>query len=112
MDREQEMLKFEERLDEMKVHIRELESERDEREIYIRSLEQQLCDLKETPSKEYKIVRTYDRGNSAASNLKDAFEEGWEFLRASDYVPEHKTNTTIYHGYIEYILCRDKKGGD
>lgn len=42
--------------------------------------------------------------------LQQAFDDGWQFVRASEYVPTGTYNHIIRYGYIEYILC--KKVGD
>lgn len=43
----------------------------------------------------YKVIRTYGSG---IERLQDAFDDGWEFFRASDFTPQ---------GYIEYILFKN-----
>lgn len=48
---------------------------------------------------EYKAVRTYHDDNS---RLTKAFNDGYEFVRASEYVPTEP----LAPGYIEYILCK------
>ena len=55
---------------------------------------------------EYKAVRSYQRGTTQMDALNDALENGCEFVRASEYIPETKT----YIGYIEYILKREVRG--
>ena len=58
---------------------------------------------------EYKVVRTYDDGQYA-DLLNKAFDEGYEFVRASEFVPARRTsNGIIRFGYIEYILMKPKK---
>lgn len=57
--------------------------------------------------KKYKVVRTYDDGECCEKELQQAFDEGWQFLRASEYVPERIGDGEIRYGYIEYILMRD-----
>ena len=52
---------------------------------------------------EYKVVRSYDGGNFETI-LQKAFNEGFEFVRASEFIPESRHNGTIRYGYIEYIL--------
>lgn len=54
----------------------------------------------------YEVVRTYDDGKCEA-NLQSAFDIGYEFVRASEYVPEATHNGTRRYGYIEYILRKE-----
>lgn len=63
------------------------------------------------PKYEYKVVRTYGGGSDIGSNrLTEAFSKGWEFVRASDYVPDYiSRDLTHYFGFIEYILRREIK---
>ena len=58
---------------------------------------------------EYKVVRTYGGGSDTGTNrLVEAFSKGWEFVRASDYVPDYvNRDLTHYYGFIEYILRRE-----
>lgn len=60
----------------------------------------------------YKVVRTYDDGknDSEMAKLTSAFDAGYEFVRASEYIPEaiHNGNVRRY-GYIEYILKKEVK---
>lgn len=52
---------------------------------------------------EYKVVRSYGpASNGKTKELMGAFEDGFEFVRASEYI-EGKRD---YSGYIEYILRR------
>ncbi len=57
--------------------------------------------------KHYRVVRTYD-DNKFATELQKAFDEGYEFVRASEYVPEANHNGTRRYGYIEYILVKQE----
>jgi len=57
---------------------------------------------------EYKVVRTYDDG-ADAEMLNRAFDEGYEFIRASEYVPARKDGYRIRYGYIEYIVRKPKE---
>lgn len=54
----------------------------------------------------YKVVRTYD-DNRYETELQSAFDIGYEFVRASEYVPEAVHNGVRRYGYIEYILRRE-----
>jgi len=54
----------------------------------------------------YKVVRSYDY-NECADELQEAFDDGWQFLRASEYVPSIKFDNILRYGYIEYILYKD-----
>ena len=54
----------------------------------------------------YKVVRTYD-DNKTTELLKNAFDDGYEFVRASEYVPEASHNGVRRFGYIEYILKKE-----
>lgn len=55
----------------------------------------------------YKVVRTYDDGKGQEQLLQDAFDSGYEFVRASEYVPEASHNGNRRYGYIEYILKKE-----
>ncbi len=55
----------------------------------------------------YKVVRTYDDGKYGEL-LQEAFNDGWSFLRASEYVPEAKHDGRRRYGYIEYILIKEE----
>lgn len=57
---------------------------------------------------EYKAVRTYDDGKYAEL-LNGAFDEGYEFIRASEYVPASKEGGRLRYGYIEYIVRKPKE---
>lgn len=54
---------------------------------------------------EYKVVRTWDDGK-CTEFLEKAFKEGYEFVRASEYVPSETHGGIRRYGYIEYILRR------
>lgn len=56
--------------------------------------------------KQYKVIRTYD-GGTTTENLQEAFDSGYEFLRASEYVPPTIDGITLRYGYIEYILVKE-----
>lgn len=56
---------------------------------------------------EYKVVRTYDDGTGNIDKLQSAFDVGYEFVRASEYIPEAFHNGTRRYGYIEYILKKE-----
>lgn len=49
----------------------------------------------------FKAVRVYRQ--KGLSELNEAFEQGWQFVRASEFVPEHSSS----QGYIEYILYKE-----
>ena len=55
----------------------------------------------------YKVVRTYDDGNAGTEKLQSAFDIGYEFVRASEYVTEATHNGKRRFGYIEYILRKE-----
>ena len=59
---------------------------------------------------DYKVVRSYASGCAAGRDeLSEAFNEGYEFVRASDIVK----NDNGYSNYIEYIVRKEKNvGGD
>ena len=63
------------------------------------------------PKYEYKVVRSYGGGScTGEKELIAAFDKGWEFVRASDYIPDYiSRDLTHYYGYIEYILRREIK---
>ncbi len=53
------------------------------------------------------MVRTYDDGNTKEQSLQKAFDSGYEFVRASEYIPEANHDHTRRYGYIEYILAKE-----
>lgn len=54
----------------------------------------------------YKVVRSYTDGCSAEKkNLEKAFDDGYEFVRASELVE----NAHGKCNYIEYILRKEKE---
>ena len=57
----------------------------------------------------YKVVRTYDdsRIDSEMAELTRAFDDGYEFVRASEYIPEANHIERRRYGYIEYILRKE-----
>ena len=54
----------------------------------------------------YRVERTFD-DSDCEKHLQNAFNEGYEFVRASEYVPEVTHNGTRRLGYIEYILRKE-----
>lgn len=56
--------------------------------------------------KKYKVVRSYHNSNGEEA-LTNAFNDGWQFVRASEVVPEVNRNHYIHYAYIEYILCKE-----
>ena len=54
------------------------------------------------------VVRSYDDGNNY-EKLQRAFDSGFEFVRASEYIPEAWHDKIRRYGYIEYILCREEE---
>ena len=75
----------------------------DQRE-YIKHLENQIKQLSETKKKvRYKVVRSYNLVSSGGTkSLVDAFADGWEFVRASEYIPRDSCV-----GFFEYILRKE-----
>lgn len=58
--------------------------------------------------KQYKVIRSYHNGEVVdGAKLDDAFKEGWQFERASEYVPIVVRETTTFFGYIEYLLSKE-----
>lgn len=55
----------------------------------------------------YKVVRSYDRGKAEYKDLEQAFQEGYEFVRASEYIPPQIANGNMYYGFIEYIVAKE-----
>lgn len=52
----------------------------------------------------FKAVRSYGPDNSTGNRLlNEEFDEGWQFVRASEYVLPEASKA----GYIEYILCKE-----
>ena len=66
-----------------------------------------LKEMLETPvstRKKYCVVRSYGSGSYAKSKeLVEAFNNGWQFVRASEYAPDRGDKV----GYIEYILEKE-----
>ncbi len=60
----------------------------------------------------FKVVRTYDSGKDNKTDLQQAFDDGWQFVRASEFVPENKHDGIRRFGYIEYILCKEVGDAD
>ena len=59
-------------------------------------------------TREFKVVRTYQDEQNSIVDLQAAFDEGWQFLRASESVLATKVDrSTFLYPYIEYILYRD-----
>ena len=56
--------------------------------------------------KQYKVVRTYNDGSSCENDLQKAFDDGYKFVRASEYVPEANHGGRRRYGYIEYVLAK------
>ena len=56
--------------------------------------------------KQFKVVRTYMESDGR-QKLQDAFDAGYELVRASEFVPDTKRGNTTYYGYIEYILAKE-----
>ncbi len=57
--------------------------------------------------KHYKVIRTYNDG-CCENELQAAFDDGYEFVRASEYVSDSNHNGRIRYGYIEYILAKEE----
>lgn len=53
--------------------------------------------------REYKVVRSYEYGGTRETELQEYLDKGYEFLRASEYIPPTKER----YGYIEYILVKE-----
>lgn len=66
-----------------------------------------LKEMLETPvstRKKYCVVRSYGSGSyGKATELEEAFKNGWQFVRASEYTPNNGGRV----GYIEYILEKE-----
>lgn len=59
-------------------------------------------------AKEYKVVRSFDYGSDKYMSLQNLFDEGWQFERASEYVPSQSyRGGYVTYGYIEYILFKE-----
>lgn len=56
----------------------------------------------------YKVVRSFDYG---CEDLQNLFDDGWKFLRASEYIPPEVTHNggIRRYGYIEYILFKNEE---
>lgn len=83
----------------------ELQREIEDQRNYIDFLKSQIEQLTETKKEvRYKVVRSYNPTSSDSKKyLENAFEDGWEFVRASEYVPATRCSS----GYIEYILKKE-----
>lgn len=55
----------------------------------------------------YKVIRSYSNGQCMEQNLKDAFDDGYEFVHASEYILPETIGGTFRYGYIEYILRKE-----
>lgn len=56
----------------------------------------------------YKVIRSYEFHEPCEEKLEEAFSEGWQFVRASEYIPPYQYNDKIVRrGYIEYILSKE-----
>lgn len=65
----------------------------------------QSCVRNRVPEYEYREVRSYHHGSGIAdSRLDEYLKAGYEFVRASEYIPPQEGEA----GYIEYILRRKK----
>lgn len=79
--------------------INELEAENKELRDLCQKL--QVAPVQQEPKYKYKVVRTYRESTKAkANNLQASLDDGWEVVRASEYVP----GDARYSGYLEYIL--------
>lgn len=61
-------------------------------------------------AKKYKVVRSFDSVHPKDKNneLQNAFNDGWQFERASEYVPPQNYSGYVETvGYIEYILFKE-----
>ena len=56
--------------------------------------------------KEYRVVRSYHNGQ-ATEDINEYLENGWQFERASERVPDTEVNGKLYYGYIEYVISRE-----
>lgn len=81
----------------------DISSQRD----YIKHLENQIKQLSESKKEvRYKVVRSYTPNKPFSRlELTVPFNDGWEFVRASEYVPAKGKKG----GYIEYILRKEVK---
>lgn len=83
----------------------ELQREIADQRNYIDHLESQIEQLSETKKKvRYKVVRSYNPSEPLNRlELNIAFNDGYEFVRASEYIPQKGRKG----GYIEYILRKE-----
>ena len=64
-------------------------------------------------AKKYTMVRSYHNGKPCEDNrLNSLFTAGWEFVRASEFIPSLEESHMIHYGYIEYILCKEVEDGN
>lgn len=83
----------------------ELQREIADQRNYIDCLKSQIAELTATKKEvRYKVVRSYSPSEPFSRlELSVAFNDGWEFVRASEYIPKKGRKG----GYIEYILRRE-----
>lgn len=83
----------------------ELQREIEDQRNYIDFLKSQIEQLTETKKEvRYKVVRSYSPSEPFSRlELNIAFNDGWEFVRASEYIPKKGRKG----GYIEYILRKE-----
>lgn len=83
----------------------ELQREIADQRNYIDCLKSQIAELTATKKEvRYKVVRSYSPSEPFSRlELSVAFNDGWEFVRASEYVPAKGRKG----GYIEYILRKE-----
>lgn len=83
----------------------ELQREIEDQRKYIDFLKSQIEELTETKKEvRYKGVRSFSpREPFSRLELNIAFNDGWEFVRASEYIPKKGRKG----GYIEYILRKE-----
>lgn len=98
-----ESLELQAEVQSLNLRNAELQREIEDQREYIKYLKNQLEQLSETKKEvRYKVVRSYTSGNLArTTELKQAFFDGYEFVRASEVVESSDGN------FIEYILRKE-----
>ena len=72
-------------------------------------IKENTLECKEKNRIKYSVVRTYESGTNCEKDLQNAFDDGWQFVRASEYIPESVHDGVRRYGYIEYVLCKGEK---
>lgn len=75
-------------------------------EKYIESFKCEIERLNQRPKTQtrYKVVRSFAPNcGTSSGDLEKAFDDGWEFIRASELIPQQGNKV----GYLEYVLKKE-----